>query len=289
VRKSLLEWLQDYAIHTGLVGLVEGMLAVVVFAGALSALLGTMAIKAGALVAVVFAVAGLIALLSFNRTELKNKVDLHRNLLSRYCSIIYDRFDHSYRTTYWKDVVVVSPDGDAHETITVRAVVECDALEFYKIYTGSGWCQPQRHRDGVRTKVRSLRVAGEGGTRRDITTTWSGVGNLEIIVHFGEPMLRDSEISFQVELDWPGKCVPLMRKRTPDEFVLTFSRPNEYLEYVIVLPSGCEVYHDVVGLVRGQDTFQLSCGPDGEGGTEVRLMAHGVREGQRVGLRLDRK
>lgn len=47
MRKSFLEWLQDYAVHAGLVGLVEGMLAALAFAGALSTLVGTTAIKVG--------------------------------------------------------------------------------------------------------------------------------------------------------------------------------------------------------------------------------------------------
>lgn len=289
MRKNFLEWLQDYAVHAGLVGLIEGMLAALAFAGAFSTLFGTTAIKAGAMVGVIFAVLGLIALLSFNRVELNNQVELHRNLLARYCTIIAERSKHAYRTMSWNDVFVISPNGDVRETITVRAIVECDELDFYKIYTGPGWYQPERYRDGVRAKVRSLEVEGVGGARRDVTTSWSEKGNLEIIAHFGEPAHRDSEISLQVELDWPGRCIPLMRRRVPAEFALTFTSPLPYLEYRIVLPIGFDAYHDVIGLVRGPNVFESSRrGGDGRN-VEVKLVARDIAKGQRVGLRLDLK
>lgn len=289
MRKSFLEWLRDYAVHAGLVGLVEGMLAVVAFGGVLSALLGSVAIKAGAMFAVVFAALGLIALLSFNQMELKHQLELHQNLVARYCTTIADRSNHAYRTLYWRDVFVISPNGDVHETITVRATVECEKLDFYKIFTGPGWNQSQRYRDRVRVNVRSLEVGGEGGARREVTKSWSDAGNLEIIAHFGEPALRGSEVSLQVELDWPGRCIPLIRRRVPEDFALTFHGSPEYVEYLIVLPVGLDTYHEVIGLVRGRDTFELDrSGGDGRS-VEIRLVTRDMEPKQRVGLRLDLK
>lgn len=238
---------------------------------------------------VIFAVCGLIALLSFNRVELNNQVDLHRTLLARYCSIIAERSMHAWRTTSWNDVFVIAPNGDVHETITVRAIVECEKLDFYKIYTGPGWYQSERYRDGVRVRVRSLEVEGVGGARRDVTTSWSEKGNLEILAHFGEPALRDSEINLQVELDWPGRCIPLMRRRVPDEFALTFHGQLSDLSYVIVLPAGFDAYHDVIGLVPGRDMFESSRGGGNGRNVEIGLVAHDVGPDRRVGLRLDLK
>ncbi len=289
MRKSFLEWLEDYVVNAGLVGLVEGMLAVIAFAGALTALLGSVAIKAGAIFAVAFAVLGLIALLSFNRIELKNQVDLYRGLLARYCTTLAERSNHAYRTLSWNDVFIISARGDVRETITVRAVVDCEELDFYKIYSGPGWSQPPRSRGEVRARVRSLEVEGVGGARRDVTTSWSERGNLEIIAHFGEPALRDSEISLQVELDWPGRCAPLMRRRVPEEFAVAFSGPLRKLDYLIVLPEGFDAYHDVIGLNRGRDTFESMRVGVGGRNVEIRLTAHDVDQGRRVGLRLDLK
>lgn len=289
MRKSFLEWLQGYAINAGLVGLVEGALAIVAFGGALSALLGTTAIKAAAMFAVTFGLLGLVALLSFNRLEWRNRTDLHRSLLARYCIILAERFNHSWKTTSWQDVVVVSPNGDAEETITVKATVECDTLDFFKIYTGPGWRQPEKYQRRVRVKVRSLEVDGAGGTRRDVTSSWNENGNLEILVHFGEPALRDSEISMKVELTWPGKCLPLMRWRRPDEFALTFIRPIDYLEYQIVLPAGFDAYYDPIGLFRDADDCVFS--REGAKGAPItiKLVARNIAQNRRIGMRLDLK
>jgi hypothetical protein len=289
MRKGFLQWLQDYAIYTGLVGLVEGMLAVVAFAGALSALFGATAIKAGAMFAVVFGVLGLIALLSFNRIEWRNRVDLHQALLAHYCVLISERFNHQWRTTSWKDVVVIESNGDAREIITVSAIVECDTLDFFTIYTGPGWNQPEKYRRKVKAKVRSLEVEGAGGTRRDVTSSWTDNGNLKILVHFGEPAVRDSEISMKVELDWPGKCVPLMRRHSADEFALRFLGPLGHLEYQILLPPGFDVYYDTIGLSQPKDHYSCVRETVPGGRVQVLLVATDVEENRRLGLRLDLK
>jgi hypothetical protein len=289
MKKSFLDWLHEHAAHAGLPGLLEGALAIMAFAGALSAILGIAAIRAGAMFAIIFGVLGLIATLLFSRLEKASKSELYNDLLARYCRILSDQFEHSWKMTHWKDELSVRSNGDTTEIITVRAIVNCDRMDFFKIYTGPGWNYAKRLRAEVKIKVRSLTAGNTGGTRREVTHSWTESGNFEIITHFKEPLARGCEINLHVELEWPSRCLPLMRRHTPEDFALTFTSPIDYLEYRISLPSGFDVYYDTIGLTEKLDNFKSSYDARPDGGIEVTLIARDLHQNHRVGLRLDLK
>jgi hypothetical protein len=287
--KSFLGWLRDYVIYTGIVGLVEGVLGILAFGGLLSALLGNSAIKADAIVAVLLGVIGLYILLIANRVEWRSRTELDRRLLQHYCSVLKERHGHSWRIASWVESAVVRANGDASEVITVKAVVECDLLDFFAIRTGPGWNQPEKMRRKVKVKVKSFEVDGIGGTRWDVTSTWLNDGRLEIVSHFGSPARMGDEIVMVIEKEWPGKCAPLMKERQPDEFALKFACAIDYLEYTIQLPEGSEVACDVIGLARGQDEYSLVSKHNGATPTVVLLVAKNIPPRRRVGMRLDLK
>ncbi|MEU8631286.1 hypothetical protein AB0C38_03890 [Amycolatopsis sp. NPDC048633] len=287
--KSFLGWLRDYVLYTGIVGLAEGVLGILAFGGLLSVLLGNSAIKAGAIVAVLLGVIGLYILLIANRVEWRSRTELDRRLLERYCRVLRERHGHSWRIASWVECAEVRANGDATEVITVKAVVECDFLDFFAVRTGAGWNQPEKARRKVKVAVKTIEVDGIGGTRRDTTSTWLNDGRLEVIAHFGSPARRGDEILMVIEKEWPGKCAPLMRDRQPDEFALTFACVTDYLEYAIQLPQGNEVACDVIGLVRGQHDYALAVKRNGVGPTEVSLVARDIPPRLRVGMRLDLK
>jgi hypothetical protein len=287
--KSFLGWLRDYVVYTGVVGLAEGVLGILAFGGLLSALLGNTAIKAGAIVAVLLGVIGLYILLIANRVEWRSRTELDRRLLQYYCSVLKERHGHSWRIASWVESAAVRANGDASEVITVKAVVECELLDFFAIRTGAGWHQSEKARRKVKVAVKSLEVDGIGGTRRDATSTWLNDGRLEVIAHFGSPARRGDEIVMVIEKEWPGKCAPLMRDRQPDEFALRFACVADYLEYAVHLPEGSEVACDAIGLVKGLHDYSIAVKRNGAGPTEVCLVARNIPPRLRVGMRLDLK
>ena len=286
MKSSFFEWLQDYLLRSGLVGLVEGVLAIMAFAGAASALVGVSAIKTGAAVAVIIGVLGLVALLFASRFGLLEKTELCNRLVARYCALMIDQCGYSWRICRWVDTMLILPNGTTRETITVSAIAECDRMDFFKIYAGSGWPQPERHRKSVRAKVRTVKADGVG-TRPDVTLTWSREGKLQIIGHFYEPVRRGGEVNLQVELDWPGRCAQLMRRHTPEEFAVNFTHGATHFEYRITLPAGVDVYYNTIGFVDGEDNFQCTCGKVNGGEVEIRLVACNVGRNKRAGLLLE--
>jgi hypothetical protein len=62
VLRGFTGWFDSYLTRAGVVGLVEGGLGVIAFGGALSVVLGDIAAKAGAVVAVLLASLGLLLL-----------------------------------------------------------------------------------------------------------------------------------------------------------------------------------------------------------------------------------
>jgi hypothetical protein len=60
VLRGFVSWFESYLSRAGVVGLAEGVLGVLAFGGALSAVLGDSSAKVGAVAAVILATLGLI-------------------------------------------------------------------------------------------------------------------------------------------------------------------------------------------------------------------------------------
>jgi hypothetical protein len=222
-----------------------------------------------------------------SRARPVDTAELYRNLVARYCRLIFEQLQYAWRIDHWIDTMLILPNGDARETITVGVVVECEGLDFFKIYTGPGWRQPEKYRRLVTITARTIKIDGTSGTRADVTSAWTARGNLEILAHFEDPIPQGKEMGIQVELTWPARCAPLMRWNVREEFVVDFRSPVRYFEYRITLPPGSPFDYRTIGLVDGEDAFESSSGSVNGGENEVCLTVRDLCEDRRVGLLLE--
>lgn len=285
---STVEALQSYVLNTGVIGIVEGLLGILATGGILSALLGQAGVRAASTIVVAVAVLGLFVLLATNKLEWRRQTELDRRLLLRYCNLLHERCNFTWRITDWRQVVTIEANGDTLDKITFTAVPDCDTLDFLTFWEGPNWEWPERYQRKTDVFVRSVEVDGEGGTRFDVTTCWLSRGRLKVMVHLSEPALRDTEINLMAEFSFPAKSLPLMQGQ-PEEFVKKFSPGPEHLEYTVVLPPGYSGYWDGVGLKSGTKRYSIQRRTNTSGREEISLVADGVSTGARVGMKLDIK
>lgn len=287
---SLFGRLQDYVVYTGVLGVVEVALGALALAGLLGALLGRNdAVRAFSVVVVLLGLLALFGLLVANRVEWRRRVEVDRRLLRNYCDTLEKRHGQQWQVKSWVQEVDVRPNGDVFERISVTVVVECDLLDFCSFTNGPNWDWPDRYRPKVKVKVRSVEVGYEGGTRFDYTSTWLSRSRLKTMVHLNEPAPRGSEISFVVDLEWPAKCAPLMQGYSADKFVVAFSRPLEFAQYVVVLPADYRVCFDKIGLIQGRNDYTLVSAVNHARQTETVLTVRDVPAYHEFGMRLDLK
>jgi hypothetical protein len=240
-------------------------------------------------VTAVVALAAISLAVSFARraAQWQKRAERDQRLLGHYCDILQDRFSY-WRIKDWDERVVIDAKGNARQYITVRVLVESEDVDFFRVRMGAHWKQPLKYRRKVKVWVRSLQVDGLGGTRSDITTTWLHDNRMEVLTHFSSPVEKNELINLTMEIDWPRKCAPLMGGK-PDDFTMRFTRHIERTNYVVVLPPGTEVYMDPIGLRTGEDSYEVTQRVDGDGNTEVRLLAKDIEPYRRFGVRLDQK
>jgi hypothetical protein len=288
--RGFITYLDDYLTEVGLIGLVRAALGILVFASVLSALFGSTAFKAAALVIGVLCTLGLLTVLITTSTSLNHRVDRYQSLLTYYCDLIYGQSDHLWRIDRWEEDIRIRQNGDTTGSILVHAMVESDELLFCRIRFGPNWSQPDRFRRRVRVTASSVEVDGTGGCRWDRTLNWLPDGRLEVLAHFrSAPPKKGDEVTLRVEFAWPGKAAPLMRFGRPDDFMLQMGRPLAYLSYRVELPSGAQVKCDAVGLKREADRFTLSSTTTTDKHPVIHLIAHDIAADRRVGMRLDLK
>lgn len=288
--RGFITYLDGYLTDVGLMGLVRAALGILVFGSVLSALFGSTAFKAAALVITALCVLGLLTVLVTTSTGLSHRVDRYQSLLTHYCGLIYDQSDYLWRIDRWEEDVTILANGDTTGSILVHAMVESDELHFCRLRIGPNWNQPDRFRRRVRVTASSVEVDGTGGCRWDRTLNWLPDGRLEVLAHFrSAPPKKGDEVTVRVEFTWPGKAAPLMRFKQPDEFVMTMGRPLAYLSYRVELPAGAQVRCDTVGLKRETDQFTLSPTTTTDKRPVIHLVAHDIATDRRVGMRLDLK
>jgi len=289
VLRGFISWFEDYLSRSGVVGLAEGVLGVLAFGGALSAVLGDSSAKLAAAVAVLLATLGLIVLLAASRAQWQRRSELYDHLVTRYCTAFTDDNASSWQLKQWIENHRIDADGDSTVLITVHAVVTCSALRLYRFRVGAGWNQPEKMRRRVDVQVRSLVFDGIGGARCDLTRHWLDDGRLEVLVHFPSPVRQGSEFRVLIESLWPARSKMLVKDRLPEDFCVQVKRPLDLLEYTVVLPAGEEAFVDPIGFRPDDRRFLLVSGSDGAGRQEVRLVGRGIADTGRTGLRLDLK
>lgn len=284
---GFIDFLDDYLTDTGIAGLIRATLGILAFASLLSAVFGTTAIKAGALVIATLCLLGVLVLLTTHHRTLRSQAGRHRLLLSHYCAVLTDQMDHMWHIHHWSEVIDIAPNGDEKGSITIHATVDAEVLHFLRIVLGAHCKQPVKMRAKVHSVLAAFEVEGVGRTRWSETFHWLEDGRLEILAHcLSTPPVRGDRIRLRLDYTWPGKSATLMQQDEPDAFTILVSRSLDHLNYRITLPPGTRVDYDAIGLVEDQDDFDLSGYFLKRGQPIVELIAHDVEADHRVGMRL---
>jgi hypothetical protein len=124
-----------------------------------------------------------------------------------------------------------------------------------------------------------------------MTPSWLPDGRLEMLAHLHSPVSKNTEIQIEMEREWPGKCVPLMKERGPDTFVFNFSRALhiEHATYVVVLPKGADAYYEPIGFHQPNGNFSVTPGRNRDGRSEFKLTVKDIPPDTRIGMRLQLK
>jgi hypothetical protein len=288
--RSFISWLDDYLAGEGPSTVVKAVVGLMSFAALLGALLGSTAIKMGALVVVIFVVLTMMLILLADRRRIQREADEHRRLLTLYCNFIIDPPKPTIRVLKWEQVVSVEPNGDAREVINIHGVVLRDELYFLALRATPRWEQPHRYRSRVKVKARSLLVDGARGTSWAITSSWRTDGELDLLAHLHQPATYGSEIRLEIERYWPGKCIPLMVKRDQDEFTLRFreTMPVESATYEIILPPGVDAYYDPIGFTQPNGSYSIKSDRK-QGRCTFTFFAECIAPNHLVGMKLELK
>ncbi|RJQ72801.1 hypothetical protein D5S17_25610 [Pseudonocardiaceae bacterium YIM PH 21723] len=283
------EWLHEYVLARGIGGIVETVLALLAFGGTLSVLFGSSTIKAAAVVAAIIGILGLLITSTYGRAELRAENALLSELLRRNCEVAFRHMDNSLRINKIHAVNLVKDNGDGHSTITVVATALTDQINVFKIGSGSGWHQPESARRKVKIQVSSIDIDGIGGVRHTCTKHWRPDGKLEILTHLDRPMVPGSTISIVVQLFWPGKNTPLIKKRLPDTFSMKLQVPVEHLICEVILPPGFDAFYEPRVPSRRDFRYSHVRQARDTGHIAFRVDAWEVEPDQRVGILLDLK
>ncbi|WP_394614088.1 hypothetical protein JNUCC0626_29970 [Lentzea sp. JNUCC 0626] len=257
------------------------------FAVLLGAVLGSTAVKAGALVtAILLIVVTGIALLTRRRAE-RRELEDHRDLVSQYCKFINDRWP-SFQVIDWEETAVIGERGDTHSKLKIRLRAIRDDVRFIRLRFSCGWPQPSRYRRRVRMTVRNLLVDGSPGTTLRTTVSWPRAGSMAAIVHFHTPLTTNSEVSFTIELTWPKKCAPLL-EGAPDEFGMMFWERACRITYRVQLPKGAEAYVEPIGKTEDFTGVRLRRKVDDDGRETIICQLSDLPIRHRAGMRLQLK
>jgi hypothetical protein len=273
--------------HTGLVGVIEAVLGVLGFAGLASTLFGEPAIKAGAVVATLAAILGLLVVLSTSRSGLQNRNETLEELIRHYTAALEHRYHHMWRTKTWRQLIVIDEHGNTTEEISCTIVADSEYVDYFSVWCGAGWAWPTHLRKKVKYRITTARNGAEGGVRSIITDSWFDRDKLAIIVHLREPLPQGSEAAFDLTMSWPLKCARLAKHAEPEEFARTFPGPLDSLHYTVELPRGYQARVDTIGLRNGGTKYKIRSTTTKDGAKRVTLTAAGISAGRRVGMRID--
>lgn len=286
--RDFIAWLDDYLHGEGSPAIARAFVGIMSFAVLIGAVVGSLAVKAGALISVILLLISSSLILLSDRRRLRREVEKHEQLVSHYCKQV-DELRPAYEIISWETVCTVSASGDGRSLIKIRVKVLSDNFWFMRLWEGCGWPQSSRHRRHVKLKARSILVGDTPGVSLKQTSSWGSDGRLDLIIHFSEPPKEGEVVSFVVENTWPGRCVPLMRDRSPDRFSFKFRQPAAHARYKVVLPAGQDAYVEPVGFRNNEENFQLSVDKDDDGRFVCTFEAFNPPTEQRIGFTLEVK
>jgi hypothetical protein len=286
--RSFVAWLDDYLAGEEPAAVVRAVIGIMSFAVLLGVILGSTAIKLGALVAALLGLLSVMLILLRDRRRLKRELDEYSRIMTRYGDAITDQRKPAMRLRRLEHLAIVDRNGNVKEFIRMRVVALKKELQFIPHRAGPAWAQSASQLRKVKIEVRGLSVDGKPGTKWFTTQSWRD-GKLNLLAHLNSPAPLGSEVYLEIVRDWPAKCFPLMRLREPEVFAHDYTRPIDYLSYTVVLPPGVEVYCDPIGFTDGTAGFSLETRTNQDGCTQVTLIATDVPVDRKIGMTLEVK
>lgn len=286
LRETIL-FLEEFLRGHGPPAVARAAVGLMSFAVLIGAVLGSTAIKAGALVTAVLLIATAgIALLTRRSVE-RRELETLRELVAQYCGLVQAK-GPAYQVIDWEEAAVIGDRGDTRSKLKVKLRVTRDDLRFIRLRFGCGWPQPTRFRRNVHLAARNLLVDGSPGTSLRTTVSWPRAGAMAAIVHFHTPLAANSEVSFTIDLIWPRRCAPLL-DGAPDEFGLMFWEPTHRATYRVLLPKGAEAYVEPVGRTESFKGIRLDRKVDDHGHETIIFRLSDLPIRHRAGMRLQLK
>jgi hypothetical protein len=248
--KGFIAWLDSHISREEPSSIIKSLIGLMTFAGFLGTVFGNHAVRAGAFVVVVILILSVTLTLLADRRRLRQENDSQRALIVRYSTYLVESHPAPQLSIdCWRQWVFVQPNGDVREVLKVKAVVLGEPMHFLRLTAACLWDQPEKYRHGVKITASRLLENGAPGPQWDVTTSWLSLQKMIYIAHLHQAVHHGEELSFKLVRQWPAKCLPLMREKEADDFVLraTSRLQIQNVEYRIVLPSGFDAVHELVG------------------------------------------
>lgn len=289
--EAFTKWLDGYLDDHEPSVVLRAAVGLLAFASLLGVLFNSQAIRAGAIVAVIFSMMSCMLLLLADRRRIRRVRDTYLRRLNWYYEVLGGLSPEPLiAVNRWEQRVDIGLNGDVHEVLTIEAVAPREHVFFARLTARSLWPQPDSQLRRIRMTARSLKADGSHGPNWQIVSTWEG-DRLVSYLDMDPPIRRGQVIRFEVRRTWPAKCQPMMRARQAENFRLRTTKALEIrrAEYCVVLPEGFEAVYELVG--EGEPDVQLSAvdGKEADGRRTYTWSADKVPANTAVGIRLQLK
>jgi len=285
VGKQFVLWFEDYLEDYGIAGIVTTVVSLIALGSALSAILGVEAIRGVAAWVVIVVVVALFALVSIGLRTSKKDSQSAQDLIGRYCDLVSSLKKQSnialWEVVNWTQREEIGPNGDSVVTCDVKGRA-IGSVEFVRLVQSSENDCPERYRRKLKIEVRSVDVNSVGPKYRT-THSWPSVREVEVLVHFHEPVEASAEFNVRMTFSWPRKSRELMKGTSSEAFWFAGHRAMGHLEHKIVLKTGQQVVKSLIGdITDAEIQYQ-----DGDGVQEYKIIRTSPATAQRSGIRLE--
>lgn len=236
--ESFADWLEQLVRRYGLVRIL-GVL------GGIAAILAAVGVSASEATVLGVAVIVLIAILLvtvmaqyIDRVKLYSDRRLAADVLDRYAVELRDRQnEHSFETMIWREIQVVSENGDTviERWLTLRVGSEPLQTLWQRCYQENSRGADFGYQRKVRVEARSFEETGELGVQLPITQTWEG-HSIRLFVHFFEAQAPGSEVRIWLRLRWPGYMAEFAKRGAVVPIEWTTRRITGHLALRLELP-----------------------------------------------------
>ncbi len=287
--KSLLDWYDRELLDRGASAVTRSALAVMGIAATAAAVAGGPTLKIVALATATVLFLSFALWLLRDRVRLLREGEQNEELLSRYCEFISNRPKPPYGVSKWEQETLIQPNGDAHEVIDLEIVTARRETYFLTFRFGPSWNQPAKYWKRMKYEVYLRDDSGSPLPDSGYTHFWSPDGHFNLTYHLYDPVPVGTKLNVHMRWKWPGKDLPLMRKKT-DLYVFNFTKasPVDHVTYTIVLPSGLDAKCSPFGFSETDARFGISS-QENRGRREFIFQATNVPLHRRVGMRLQLK